>query len=427
MSRSRSMASLLILRIVLLAVGCMLVFGGSHAWWQYQQQRKEFKASVETLADTSLILLSNALWNIDMSIVRRQVQWLSKLPDVGYVRVRGEITGELIEGGFDLPAGQPALSMDIMPPQPSHIQIPLGQLEIWERSNHYQHVLRESTLPVLLGYALFTALICLMVAWVMRRELHQPLDQIARFAAGLKPNELSRPLILDRPRRRQQDEIDLVVQGFGQLQRDLRVHIEHLDLLVAQRTEQLEDLVDEVQRLSLTDALTGCYNRRALDQRLPAEIERCKRYGRFLSVIFVDVDRFKQVNDVHGHAAGDMVLKEVGLRCQEQLRSQVDWAVRYGGEEFLIVLPEARSAHARELAQRLGAHMRNQPIKIVDETLTVTVSLGVAQLMPMDSAQSLLARADAMLYEAKRSGRDCVCVAQSGDSQVGIIDDIGWS
>lgn len=411
MPRFRSISSLLITRIVLLAVACMVVFGGLQSWWEYRQGQKNFKHSMETLADNSMLLLSNALWDIDPSIVKKQVLWLANLPEVGHVRVRTMTTGEVFEAGNPVEGRMPALSLPIQPPIQSTDNLQLGVLEIWEDRSYYLEVLWNSTLRVLLGYGLFTALVCFMVAVVMRRELRQPLYQIARFASSLKPNELSRPLVLDRPERAELDEIDLVIQGFQQLQHDLRGYIDHLDLLVAERTEQLETLVDEVKRLSLTDSLTGCYNRRALDERMAGELERSKRYGRPLSVIFVDVDHFKRVNDVHGHAAGDAVLREVALRCQSQLRSQVDWIVRYGGEEFLIVLPESQAAEAQQLALRLGQAIKEQAIHVYELSLSITASFGVTQLDGDEDAETMLARADAMLYEAKHAGRDCVRVA----------------
>lgn len=413
MPRFRSIASLLILRIMLLAVACMLVFGGAHAWWEYRKGQQEFRRSMETLVANSMISLSAALWDIEPALVREQVQWLGKLPLVGHVQLRVTSTGEMYEAGEPRDGRAPAVSMLIPAPRHSQSSMPLGELQVWENRSHYLEVLRDSTLRVLLGYALFTALVCLMVAWVMRRELRQPLQQIAGFAASLKPNELSRPLVLERERRGQRDEIDMVVQGFGQLQHDLRGHIEHLDLLVAQRTAQLEELVEEVKRMSLTDALTGCLNRRAMDERLASEVAQGQRLGAALSVMFVDVDRFKQVNDRHGHAAGDAVLREVALRCRHALEREpsAQWMARYGGEEFLIVMPGVAAAQAWALAGQLREAIRSTPIQVHGLELAATASFGVAQLQGAESAEELLQRADAMLYEAKHAGRDCVRVA----------------
>ncbi len=115
--------------------------------------------------------------------------------------------------------------------------------------------------------------------------------------------------------------------------------------------------------LSITDALTGSYNRRYLMEQLPRELERCRRYGYPLSVIMSDVDHFKDINDAHGHAAGDEVLQQFAARAQKSIRSNSDWVSRYGGEEFLIVLPETSHEGAmavldavRDPRGRLGGH-----------------------------------------------------------------------
>ncbi len=103
--------------------------------------------------------------------------------------------------------------------------------------------------------------------------------------------------------------------------------------------------------LSITDALTGAYNRRYLMEQLPREVERCRRYAYPLSVLMCDLDHFKQINDQRGHAAGDDVLQQFAARAQKSIRSNSDWIARYGGEEFLIVLPETR---ARRRPDRCG-------------------------------------------------------------------------
>ena len=245
----------------------------------------------------------------------------------------------------------------------------------------------------------------------MQRELRWPLSQIARFAAALKPNELATPLQLQRPQRRQSDEIDLVIRGFHQLQEDLRSYIDNLDQLVVDRTQKLELLVEEVKNLSLMDALTGCYNRRALDERLPAEQERSQRYARPLSVVFVDIDHFKSINDQYGHGVGDEVLREVAVSLQTSLRSQVDWVARYGGEEFLVVMPETDVHSALESTQRLAEGIRNCTIAVQGAALHVSASFGIAQLRKGETMKTLLARADEMLYLAKKEGRDCARMA----------------
>lgn len=408
-TRFRSISTLLIQRIVWLSLGCMLALGGLHAWIEFRHEQASFERSMRLLADNSMRNLSMALWDIDPRAVREQVDWMGALPEVAQVQVQALATGETFSSGRNVPDVPATVTVQIMPPDGQAIA--LGVLKIWADPQYFLSTMAQSTLRVTFGYALFTLLICVMVAWVLGRELRQPLSQIAHFAAGLKPNALSKPLQLQRPQRTQSDEIDLVVQGFLQLQGDVRSHIDNLDGLVADRTQKLEVLVDEVKRLSLTDALTGCFNRRALDERLPSELERSLRYGRPLSLVFVDIDHFKAINDQHGHGVGDIVLREVALRLQTHLRSQVDWVARYGGEEFLLVMPETTAREALESAQRLADFVRTGPVLAQGVALQVTASFGIAQLRGRETLCSLLERADSRLYQAKADGRNCIRMA----------------
>ena len=408
-TRFRSISTLLIQRIVWLSLGCMLALGGLHAWIEFRHEQASFERSMRLLADNSMRNLSMALWDIDPKAVREQVDWMGALPEVAQVQVQALATGEKFSSGRNVRDVPATVTVQIMPPDGQAIA--LGVMEIWADPQYFLSTMAQSTLRVTLGYALFTLLICVMVAWQLGRELRQPLSQIARFAAGLKPNALSKPLQLQRPQRAQSDEIDLVVQGFLQLQGDLRSYIDNLDGLVADRTQKLEVLVDEVKRLSLMDALTGCLNRRALDERLPSELERSLRYGRPLSLVFVDIDHFKAINDQHGHGVGDIVLREVASRLHTHLRSQVDWVARYGGEEFLLVMPETTAREALESAQRLADFVCASPVLVQGMALEVTASFGIAQLRGRETLSSLLGRADSMLYQAKADGRNCIRMA----------------
>lgn len=401
----RSIATLLIQRIAVLALLCMALLGGVHAVLEYRHAQARFDKDVRVVAENSLRLLSTALWDIEPTAVQGQVDWLAHLPEVGHAHVRS-VTGPVFEagaGGYDgLP---PTVVLPIAAPEGGSV---IGELEIWANTEYFGMEVLGKTLRVLGGYALFALLVCLVVAWVLRRELQEPLQQMARFAAELKPDTLSRPLTLVRRDPRHLDEIDFMARGFQRLQGDVRHHIQLLDTRVAERTQQLESLVEEVKRLSMIDALTGCFNRRAMDERLPAEVERSHRYKRPLSVVFADVDHFKRVNDELGHAAGDLVLRDIAQRYRGALRSQVDWVVRYGGEEFFIVLPESQEQEALHLAYRLRAITRSAPVRVDGRDLHVTASFGVAQLAPGEAAEQLMARADALLYRAKVEGRDCV-------------------
>ncbi|MBO4209157.1 diguanylate cyclase [Micromonospora echinofusca] len=188
---------------------------------------------------------------------------------------------------------------------------------------------------------------------------------------------------------------------------------------------------EEVQRLSLTDPLTGLWNYRYLKESMRREVERASRFGRMLSVLALDLDRFKEVNDTHGHAAGDAVLAEFAGRLRAEIR-EVDLAFRSGGEEFVVLLPETDARGATIVAERLGAAIRATPVTVhphpgtptgqrpVEVDIPVTVSIGIA-VFPDHAAngQQVLDAADDALYAAKAAGRDTYRLATAPPARPG--------
>lgn len=171
---------------------------------------------------------------------------------------------------------------------------------------------------------------------------------------------------------------------------------------------------EEAQRLSLTDPLTGLWNYRYLRESIRREVERASRFGRMLSVLALDLDRFKDVNDTYGHAAGDTVLAEFARRVRGEIR-EVDLAFRQGGEEFVLLLPETDARGAAIVAERLGAVVRETPIAVEAYAgpVLVTVSVGIAVYPDNGSTgREVLEAADDALYAAKAAGRDTYRVAE---------------
>jgi diguanylate cyclase (GGDEF)-like protein len=184
---------------------------------------------------------------------------------------------------------------------------------------------------------------------------------------------------------------------------------------------------EQLTYLATTDALTGLANRRHLLAEMDKELRRAERSGRPVSVLMVDVDHFKDINDRYGHAVGDAVLVAVAKRCLARLRA-TDLCGRIGGEEFVVLLPEADAAGALTTAERLCADLAEAPIDTARGPLGVTVSIGVATHRPrspqadatakcdvIGQTQTLLQSADNALYRAKAGGRNCVRV-DAGDS-----------
>jgi diguanylate cyclase (GGDEF)-like protein/PAS domain S-box-containing protein len=164
----------------------------------------------------------------------------------------------------------------------------------------------------------------------------------------------------------------------------------------------------ELRRLATTDFLTGVANRRHFMERLELELERIRRFGRPAALLMVDLDHFKAVNDTHGHAVGDAVLRHFASLAQHRLR-RIDLLGRLGGEEFAILLPGTERAGAREFAEAFRRQVEATPAQSDKGPIPFTVSIGIADIDPIDAqADALLARADDRLYAAKQKGRNRV-------------------
>jgi diguanylate cyclase (GGDEF)-like protein len=172
-----------------------------------------------------------------------------------------------------------------------------------------------------------------------------------------------------------------------------------------------------LKNLSVRDPLTGCYNRRHLNAALlDGEIARARRYRLHLSLIMCDLDGFKAINDTHGHHAGDELLRAFAGLLQPMTRDAIDTVVRYGGEEFLIILPETPLDGAVELAERVRATFAAQRTRVGAAELSTTASFGVVSVdfgsTQAVTPQALIAAADELMYDAKRAGRNRVCAHQ---------------
>lgn len=165
----------------------------------------------------------------------------------------------------------------------------------------------------------------------------------------------------------------------------------------------------QFEKSARTDALTGLWNRRWLDETLPGIVERCVTNSQPLSLLMLDIDHFKSYNDTHGHLAGDRALKTVSDVLTDRIRS-TDVAARYGGEEFVVIMPGTAAEGARIIAERLCIAMREQPVARADDSPlpAITVSIGIGALADGQDAEQLFESADTALYRAKRAGRDQV-------------------
>ena len=192
----------------------------------------------------------------------------------------------------------------------------------------------------------------------------------------------------------------------------------HTGIRILKLEQSLKKANEEIRLLSITDPLTGCFNRGYLNERFTYELKRAQRYGHPLSVVLADIDHFKHVNDTYGHQTGDEVLKIFAKCIKGEIRKKIDWVVRYGGEEFLIVLPETQNIGAFSMAERLRKAVEETDIQAGGDNLKITASFGgacaafqhrIAENVSMDQ---LINQADEQLYRSKKDGRNRTSVIE---------------
>jgi diguanylate cyclase (GGDEF)-like protein len=189
--------------------------------------------------------------------------------------------------------------------------------------------------------------------------------------------------------------------------------------------ERLREMQRKLEEQSITDGLTGLKNRRFFDERLHEEFRRAQRYGDHLSLIMLDLDHFKQVNDRYGHPGGDAVLREAAALIRASIRDP-DICARYGGEEFAVILPRTHLSGALAVAERVWRELASKEYAIPPSgaavasaggaaPIRVTASVGIAFYPSKDitSSELLLRYADQALYEAKKAGRNTICLYQA--------------
>jgi len=202
---------------------------------------------------------------------------------------------------------------------------------------------------------------------------------------------------------------------------DLRV----LEIIAAQAAIGFDRsrLYDEMRLQARTDELTGLFNRRYLAERMTEELSRAVRNGHPLAMVMVDADEFKNVNDLFGHDAGDAVLRSLAHLMRSEVRTE-DLVVRYGGEEFLLLLPEVSAEGAAIVAERLRALIATADLGGETGVGHIEVSVGVAELEPGDTGEEIITRADRGMYHAKRNGGNQVCICRNGECLIPSVDPV---
>ena len=269
-----------------------------------------------------------------------------------------------------------------------------------EKANAYAEILTLRHLTAMLVGGLMVVIG--LGAYLFGHSLVRPLTRLSREAAGVASGNLDVDIpVVDR------SEVGYLTQVFNHMVANLRTNRE--ELFAA--NNELKRINGDLHQLSITDGLTGLFNRKHIMDQFQRELSRAERAGRPLSLLMLDIDHFKKVNDTYGHQIGDTVLDRLAALLRESVRD-CDFVGRYGGEEFLILLPESDKGDGMRTAQRIQCKTRQLAVTAAGERLAITVSIGVSGY-PEDGrdAEEILNLADDALYASKAQGRDRITAA----------------
>jgi diguanylate cyclase (GGDEF)-like protein len=255
----------------------------------------------------------------------------------------------------------------------------------------------------ILGAGLLFSLLGAFVVWRLARRLSLDLHQLAQAAGQVRSGSSSASL----PQLGGSREVRELSDALAHMAQRLLDANHEMEGQVQLRTRQLEEANRELDRQAHTDALTGLLNRRGFEAQLSCLLALAERNARPLSVVTFDIDHFKRINDVYGHATGDVVLQHIASTLKNKLRAS-DVVARVGGEEFVALLPDTYLSGAQSVAESAIAAVA---ASVLPDVGTVTLSAGVASLRSDEARTALLERSDAALYQAKQGGRNQVCVA----------------
>lgn len=412
--------------LVMLAVLTIAVFN-------MRQERADFKQELEDQAvlmlDTLPLTMRDSLYNLELDELEDVARVVIRNPQITLFIVYDQRGAVLVDASqaelkFDQTVDPLGEEITALAPDDTYFNwqdeqlvagraVVLGNATIGGVAIGFSTLSLAEKIDALTRQSVFLMLVSLAVGgvmtFVMSQQITNPLGELTNLAGRMAGGEQSLRIDLES-----KDEIGMLGSAFNRMaqaiqkrEQDLRELAEGLEKKVADRTEELRDQNEKLEKIAIMDSLTQAFTRRYFFDLAEKEIQRAKRYGQLFSVMILDLDHFKDINDSYGHRVGDQVLVSIVRLCQENIRN-VDVFARYGGEEFVILMPETDCKVTCTLADRLCALIAETPISLGSLNISVTVSVGVAcwdgeQELNFDQ---LLSRADIALYRAKDNGRN---------------------
>lgn len=382
---------------------------------EYLHTRSMIQSELASIEKTFYPALATALWELNAKQLQALQQGILNLPLMSSLRIINAKGEDVLKSApYNLSQGDIEHNFKIsysFSGQDVHLAdvrfVAAGDVIFKRLVIGYQMIVISALLKSLA--------LTLLFVWTFRRRLAIPLGQLTAAVSAIDLASLGSSRI--DLAQIEENELSKLEAAFNHMLHTLdaerKAHDENLDRLnksleiqVAKRTEELESANRCLEQLVRTDPLTGAANRRHFFERADIEIQHVQRTEAPLSLLMVDLDHFKRVNDTWGHATGDEVLKNFVSAASMPLRA-TDLLARIGGEEFLVLLPNTELEGAHEVAQRVLETIRRQVIDISGKPLRYTVSIGAARLREGENVcDTLIARADDALYRAKESGRD---------------------
>lgn len=410
-------------KMVLVLLCVLSVALGTTTWLSWKQQRQQvLRATTEHGQDLSRIVsqaLSYSVISYDYHTIQLLLDEITKARDVGYAKVISQRGNVMAESGR-APSQSTEWSMfesDIAFDGAivGRLQIGLDMGRIIESLERERSATlsREIVIILLIAIGEFVALSYLIIrpVTVIYRSLTQGLDENGRIVQPI-------PLI-------SKDELGMLSRQFNNMGEQLNqanarlqeriVSADHrlteTNRQLVQQAEELKRMNAELERIAITDPLTGLYNRRYFEDALETDVALAARHGDINSLLLIDVDHFKSVNDTFGHPSGDVVLRDIAQIIAAALRKS-DVACRFGGEEFLALCRRADKLQSMAIAEKIRTTIAAHGFRSLDhESIDVTVSIGVLTFPDRPYAEpssTYVQRADMALYASKAAGRNCV-------------------